>query len=85
MVRARFLEEIRIMRFEELLERHERGDLTQAEAGEMLGLSERMFRRWEVRYGRRGRRGCATGGSASRLCRGRASPPKPCWHATSRL
>ena len=38
------------MRFEELLVRHERGDLTQAEAGEMLGVSERTFRRWQARY-----------------------------------
>lgn len=38
------------MRFEELLDRHEWGDLTQAEAGEMLGVSERTFRRWRDRY-----------------------------------
>ncbi len=38
------------MRFEELLERHERGALTQAEAGAMLGMSERTFRRWRERY-----------------------------------
>jgi transposase len=50
MGRARVLEEIRIMRFEEVLERHERGSLTQAEAGEMLGMSERTFRHWQVRY-----------------------------------
>jgi transposase len=50
MGRARVLEDIRIMRFEELLERHERGRLTQAEAGEMLGISERTFRRWQTRY-----------------------------------
>lgn len=50
MGRARALEEIRIMRFEELLDRHEWGDLTQAEAGEMLGVSERTFRRWRDRY-----------------------------------
>jgi transposase len=50
MGRARVLEEIRIMRFEELLGRHERGALTQAEAGEMLGMSERTFRRWRDRY-----------------------------------
>ena len=36
------------MRFEELLDRHEH--LTQAEAGEMLGVSERTFRRWQGRY-----------------------------------
>jgi transposase len=50
MGRARALEEFRIMRFEELLDRRERGHLTQAEAGEMLGMSERTFRRWQARY-----------------------------------
>jgi len=49
MGRARVDEEIRKMRFETLLERHERGDLSQAEAAEMLGISERTFRRWQVR------------------------------------
>ena len=38
------------MRFEELLDRHERGHLTQAEVGEMLGVSERTFRRWRDRW-----------------------------------
>jgi transposase len=32
-----------------LLERHEEGGLSQAEAGEMLGMSERTFRRWRDR------------------------------------
>ncbi len=41
MDRARVLEGVRIMRFEKLLDRHERGSLTQAETGEMLGMSER--------------------------------------------
>jgi transposase len=50
MGRARVLEEIRVMRFEELLDRHERGCLTQAEAAEMLGVSERTFRRWQGRW-----------------------------------
>ena len=47
------------MRFEELLERHERGQLTQAEVGEMLGISERSFRRWQVRYREDGAAGLA--------------------------
>ena len=38
------------MRFEELLDRHERGYLTQAEVAEMLAMSERTFRRWRDRY-----------------------------------
>jgi transposase len=37
------------MRFEGLLERHERGELSQGEAAEMLGVSERTFRRWRDR------------------------------------
>ena len=45
------------MRFEELLDRHERGHLTQGEAGEMLGVSERTFRRWQVRYREEGAAG----------------------------
>lgn len=37
------------MRFEGLLERHERGELSQLEAAEMLGMSERTLRRWRDR------------------------------------
>ena len=37
------------MRFEELLERQERGALSQLEASAMLGMSERTFRRWRDR------------------------------------
>ena len=37
------------MRFEALLDRHERGELSQGEAAEMLGMSERTFRRWRDR------------------------------------
>jgi transposase len=37
------------MRFEGLLDRHERGELNQEEAAEMLGVSERTFRRWRDR------------------------------------
>lgn len=49
MGRAGVLQEIRRMRFEALLERHERGELSQIEAAEMLGVSERTFRRWRDR------------------------------------
>ena len=37
------------MRFEALLDRHARGELSQIEAAEMLGVSERTFRRWRDR------------------------------------
>ena len=38
------------MRFEELYERRQQRILTMAEAGEMLGVTERTFRRWSGRY-----------------------------------
>ncbi len=47
---ARVRQEIRVMRFESLLERHERGALSQVEAADLLGMSERTFRRWRDRY-----------------------------------
>ncbi len=37
------------MRFETLLDRHEKGELSQGEAAEMLGIGERTFRRWRDR------------------------------------
>jgi len=37
------------MRFEGLIDRHERGELSQVEAAEMLGIGERTFRRWRDR------------------------------------
>ena len=46
---AGVLQGVRQMRFEGLLERHERGELSQEEAKEMLGVSERTFRRWRDR------------------------------------
>lgn len=49
MDRARVLQGVRQMRFEALLDRHERGELSQVEAAEMLGISERNFRRWRDR------------------------------------
>jgi transposase len=47
------------MRFEELLERHERGELTQEEVGELIGMSGRTFRRWRERYREEGAAGLA--------------------------
>lgn len=45
------------MRFEALLGRHESGELSQAEAGEMLGVTERTFRRWRDRWQEAGAEG----------------------------
>ena len=50
MTRATVLQEVRQMRFEELYARRQRRDLTMAEAAEMLGVTERTFRRWSSRY-----------------------------------
>lgn len=45
------------MRFESLLERNEHGALSQLEAAELLGMSERTFRRWRERYREEGEDG----------------------------
>lgn len=50
MTRATVLQEVRRMRFEELYERRQRRELTMADAAEMLGVTERTFRRWSTRY-----------------------------------
>lgn len=50
MTRATVLQEMRQMRFEELYARQQRRGLTMAEAAEILGISERTFRRWRDRY-----------------------------------
>jgi transposase len=47
------------MRFQSLLDRQERGEITQAEAAEMLGVAERTFRRWRDRYEEEGAAGLA--------------------------
>jgi len=49
MDRARLNEGIRRMRFEDLLARQTRGDLSQEAAAEMLGITDRTFRRWRDR------------------------------------
>lgn len=59
MDQARINEGIRRMRFEDLLERHERGDLGQAAVAEMLGISDRTFRRWRDRLHDEGPAGLA--------------------------
>lgn len=50
MNRAALHEGLRRMRFEHALDRYERGDLSQVEAAEILGISERTFRRWQGRF-----------------------------------
>ena len=50
MDRARIHEGIRRMRFSDVLGRTERSELSQIEAAELLGISERTFRRWRERH-----------------------------------
>jgi transposase len=50
MERARIHEGIRRMRFTDVLGRSERSELSQMEAAELLGVSERTFRRWRDRH-----------------------------------
>jgi len=45
------------MRFEELYVRQQRRTLTMVEAAEILGLTERTFRRWSGRYATEGMEG----------------------------
>ena len=59
MDRARIHEGIRRMRFADVLGRTERSELSQMEAAELLGISERTFRRWRDRQQELGETGLA--------------------------
>lgn len=50
MGRTEVLQEIRMLRFEDVYDRFSRGGLSSSEAAEWLGMSERTFRRQRVRY-----------------------------------
>jgi transposase len=50
MRRTEALQGVRMISFRSVLDRHEAGDLNQIEAGELLGVSERTFRRWCRRH-----------------------------------
>ena len=52
-------EGVRRMRFSSLLERQDRGEITQEEAAEMLGVHVRTFQRWAGRYEDEGEAGLA--------------------------
>jgi transposase len=57
MRRTEALQGVRMISFRSVLDRHDAGDLNQIEAGELLGISERTFRRWCRRYEDDGERG----------------------------
>ena len=65
---------VRMIKFSEIWDRYEASELSQHEAGELLGMSERSFRRWCGRYEEEGaaglldrRLGKASGKRASAL------------------
>jgi len=59
--RANVLQEIRLMRFKDLYEKQQCKKLTQAEAADLLGMSERTFRRCSRKYETEGAEGLADG------------------------
>jgi len=52
-------EGVRRMRFSSLLERQDRGEITQEEAAELLGVHVRTFQRWSERFSEEGEAGLA--------------------------
>ncbi len=50
MNRAAWLQDRRMQKFRDVLSRWEQGQLSMMEAGELLGMSERQFRRYRDRY-----------------------------------
>ena len=59
MNRAAWLQDRRMKKFVDVLGRWERSELSALEAGEMLGMSERQFRRYRVRFEEEGPAGLA--------------------------
>jgi winged helix-turn helix protein len=61
MNRTAWLQDRRMQKFRDVLSRWERGDLSMMEAGELLGMSERQFRRYRERYEEDGLAGLVDG------------------------
>ena len=57
MNRTTWLQDRRMQKFRDVLSRWERKELSAMEAGEILGMSERQFRRYRVRYEEEGLEG----------------------------
>src|ERR1700739_444658 len=57
MNRATWLQGRRIQKFRDVLSRWERRELSMMEAGELLGMSERQFRRYRGRFEEEGEAG----------------------------
>ena len=61
MNRATWLQDRRMQKFRDVLSRWEAGELSMIEAGELLGVSERQFRRYRDRYEEDGLEGLIDG------------------------
>src|SRR5258708_12478130 len=61
MNRATWLQDRRMEKFRDVLSRWEAGELSMMEAGELLGVSERQFRRYRDRYEEDGLEGLVDG------------------------
>ena len=57
MNRTTWLQDRRMQKFRDVLSRWDRGELSMLEAGELLGMSERQFRRYRDRYEEEGEEG----------------------------
>ena len=66
------LPEVRMARVIDAIELHRKKKLSCVEAGALLGMSERHFRRLRDAYEERGRRGSSTAGGGVRRAGGRA-------------
>ena len=61
MNRAEVLQEVRLMKFEELYSRRQARELTQEQAAEILSVSVRTVQRWEERFEANGAEGLYDG------------------------
>jgi hypothetical protein len=50
MKRTGVLQGVRMLKFRDVFGRWEKGRLSELEAAELLGMTERTFRRWRRRY-----------------------------------
>ncbi len=66
MRRTRLLWEAYVTRFADAFDRYKKGRLTAEEAGDLLGLSGRHFRRQCARYAEEGADGCRLSAPAGR-------------------
>ena len=57
MSRTKLLQDLRLMKFEDILSKRTAGKLTQEQGAEILGVSVRTLRRWEDRFEAEGAEG----------------------------